>query len=100
MLRANENGNIYGFIGEGGHIDFHNLPANYGEIIFKVKDFEKRGLIFGDESASFVFTKEEIDSIGKGEHPYRLLLIDENGERSTLIPDSSTSARPTFNIEE
>ena len=100
MLRANENGNVYGFLGEGGHLDFHNLPENYGEVVLKVKDFEKRGLIFGTPSVSFVFTKEEIDSIGVGEHPYRLLIINEDGERSTLIPDSSTSARPTFNIEE
>ena len=50
--------------------------------------------------SNFVFTKEDIDQIGVGEHPYRLILIDEDGNRSTLIPDSSTSARPTFNIEE
>ena len=103
MLRANDNGNVYGFIGEGGHLDFHNIPENFGEVVLKVScdnGFEKRGLTFGTTSVQFVFTKEDIDQIGVGEHPYRLILIDEDGNRSTLIPDSSTSTRPTFNIEE
>ena len=36
MLRANDNGNVYGFIGEGGHLDFHNIPENFGEVVLKV----------------------------------------------------------------
>lgn len=103
MLRVDGNGNVFGFIGEGGHVDFYDLPQNYGEIILRVKGketLEKRSLIFGEQNVSFVFTEEDIKQIGEGEHPYYLILIDEDGSKSTLIPDPSTSVKPKFIIEE
>lgn len=103
MLRANNNGDIYGFLDEGGHVDFHNIPDNFGEIMMTVKGnevVEKRSLIFGEQSVYFVFTPEEINKIGVGSHNYKIVLVDEDGNRSTIIPDPSVSVKPRFNIEE
>lgn len=103
MLRVDGNGNVFGFTGEGGHIDFYDIPQNYGEIILRIKGKEtldKSSIIFGEQNVSFVFTEQDIEKIGVGSHYYYLILIDENGNKSTIIPDPSTSVKPTFNIEE
>lgn len=104
MLRVNqENGNIYGFLGEGGHIDITDIEETYGEIILTIRGkekIEKRELLFGQPMFCFILTAEDIEKIGVGSHPYSVAIIDKDGNKSTVIPDTSTGYRPTFNIEE
>lgn len=103
MLRVNqENYNVYGFEGEGGHLTFTDVPETYGEIILKIKGkqiVEKRSLVFGQQEFSFVLSDDDITKVGVGTFPYYITTIDDNGHKSTLLPDLSTNTRPTITIE-
>lgn len=103
MLRANEQtGDVYGFIGEGGYVSFENIENKNGEAVLLVKgneEIKKREFLFGQEEVTFLFTKEDIDKIGEGEHKYFLYTIDKNGNKNTLIPDNSKNVYPLFKIE-
>lgn len=103
MLRVNpDNYNVYGFEGEGGHITFDDVPPTFGEIALKINGkerVEKRSLVFGETTVSFILSDEDIAKVGVGSFPYSISTIDENGNKNTLIPDLSTGLRPTFNVE-
>lgn len=103
MLRVNqENYNVYGFEGEGGHLTFTDVPETHGEIALKIKGketVEKRSLVFGQSEFSFILTDEDVNKIGVGTFPYYITTIDEDGHKSTLLPDLSTNVRPTITIE-
>lgn len=104
MLRVNpETFNVYAFKGEGGSITFEDLPETYGEIVLKIKGeklIEKRSMIFGQQTCSFVLTDEDINKLGSGTHPYFVVMIDGSGQKNTIIPDLSSSFRPSFTVSE
>ena len=104
MLRVNpENYNVYGFKGEGGYLTFDDVPPTNGEIALRIRGnevVEKRSLVFGERTFTFVLTDEDVDKLGSGSFPYSVSTIDENGHKNTFIPDLSTGLKPTFNIEE
>lgn len=104
MLRVNpETFNVYAFKGEGGSITFEDLPETYGEIILKIKGeklVEKRSMIFGQRMCSFIVTDEDINKLGTGTYPYSVVIIDDSGQKNTIIPDLSSSFRPYFKVSE
>ena len=67
MLRVNsENYNVYGFEGEGGYLRFDDVPPTFGEIVLKIKGkepVEKRSLVFGEKTFTFVLSDEDINKV-------------------------------------
>lgn len=104
MLRVNpDNYNVYGFIGEGGSLTFDDVPPTKGEILLKIKGnetVEKRSLVFGEKTFTFILSDNDINKLGTGSFPYSVSTIDEDGNKNTFIPDLSTGLKPTVNIED
>ena len=83
MIRTDEHGNLYTIIGNSATFKLQDLPEKKGSLVCcfcgdteVCKEYE----LSGQKEAIIKLTKQDIESIGTGIHPYYIDIISNDGE--------------------
>ena len=83
MIKTDEQGNLYTIYGNSAVFTLKDLPPKRGKLVCCFNgdsEVHKEYDLNGQKEAIVKLTKQDIESIGVGIHPYYIDIISEDGE--------------------
>jgi len=83
MIKTDNQGNLFTIMGNSAVFSIKDLPKKSGKLVFCVdgdNELKKEFDINGQTEAIIKLTREDIENIGIGEHPFYVDIISNNGE--------------------